>query len=510
MKRTVITFIAFAAAYAAALAQNPCIHHLYTADPAPVVYEGNDSLYVYVDIDEGGSFYTMNEWRVYSTCDLVNWTDHGSALPLASFRWSEPNTAWASQCIRRGNYYYWYVCCSPKGDWRQGIALARSDKPSGPFKVLSTAQPMIFLGEGGDIDPTVFIDDDGQAYLYWGNNKVRYVKLNSTMMSYDRSIGKNGVVTVPLTKEAFGGVKVKDSQGNDVIDGADAYEEGPWLSKHDGKYYLSYAAGGVPEHLAYSMSDSPEGPWKYMGQVMRQQDTGSFTNHGGVIDYKGHSYLLYHTGWLPGGGGFTRSFAMEEFHYNADGTIPEIKATRKGVAPIATLDPYVRQQAETMNKGIGIKVTGNESAGVYVTGISSSDSIRLRNVDFGSNAPQSVNIRYSCTSAAGYMVIRLDKVSGRIIAKIKLEPTGGQWAELQTDLTGTVTGIHDFIFTFISTKDSNELKFDWWQFSQEAASIKAPASGTRTSGSLYNLHGQPVDTGYKGIVISQGRKILMK
>ena len=75
------------------------------------------------------------------------------------------------------------------------------------------------------------------------------------------------------------------------------------LHKREGKYYLLYAAGGVPEHIAYSMSGGPLGPWKYMGEIMPLQDTGSFTNHCGVIDYKGNSYFFYHTGKLPGGGG---------------------------------------------------------------------------------------------------------------------------------------------------------------------------------------------------------------
>lgn len=442
-------------------AQNPCIHHLYTADPAPVIHEGNDSLYVYCDIDEGGRFFTMNEWRVFSTVDMVNWTDHGSALPLSAFAWAGKNSAWASQCVKRGDYYYWYVCAQKDKDWKHGIGVARSKKPSGPFTD-ALGRPLIWTDTGGDIDPTVFIDDDGQAYLYWGNNKVMYARLNPDMISYDTSVGDNGWVTVPMTAQSFGGVKDNDKEKK--IIGRDAYEEGPWLSKRDGKYYLSYAAGGVPEHIAYSMSDSPEGPWLYQGQVMPLQDTGSFTNHSGVIDYKGKSYFVYHTGRLPGGGGFSRSFAIEEFRYNADGTIPELKATDAGVPAIATLSPYIRQQAETMNCGEHIKVVGNEATGVYVSDISENSSIRVKNVDFGIKKAKRLLLRYASDGGRVLLVIRLDGKDGVEIARMQLGDTNGKLTECSTRIQGKVTGIHDIVFTFEEASEAGTMKLDWWQF----------------------------------------------
>ncbi len=443
------------------MAQNPCIHHLYTADPAPVVHEGSDSLYVYCDIDEGGSFFTMNEWRVYSTVDMVNWTDHGSALPLSSFKWAGKNSARASQCVRRGDYYYWYVCAKKEGDWKHGVGVARSRKPSGPFTDV-LGKPLVWTNTGGDIDPTVFIDDDGQAYLYWGNNKIMYAKLNPDMISYDTTIGDNGWVTVPMTEQSFGGVKSNDREKK--IIGKDAYEEGPWLSKRNGKYYLSYAAGGVPEHIAYSTSDSPEGPWTYQGHVMPLQDTGSFTNHSGVIDYKGKSYFVYHTGWLPGGGGFSRSFSIEEFKYNSDGTIPEIKATKSGVGAIATLNPYLQQQAETMNCGEHIKVLGNEETGVFVAGIGSESSIRVKNVDFGNRKAKSFVVRYASGLQGGCMTVKLNSKEGEEIVRLNLKDTKGLWTSESTKLINKVVGIHDIVITFEGVKETDSLKFDWWQF----------------------------------------------
>ena len=99
-----------------------------------------------------------------------------------------------------------------------------------------------------------------------------------------------------------------------VLSIKDTYTEGPWLHKREGKYYLLYAAGGVPEHIAYSMSDGPLGPWKYMGEIMPLQDTGSFTNHCGVIDYKGNSYFFYHNDALPEDTAIADRYAWSNLH----------------------------------------------------------------------------------------------------------------------------------------------------------------------------------------------------
>ena len=228
-------------------------------------------------------FFWMQEWRVYSTKDMVNWTDHGSPLAIESFDWAD-DRAWASQCIERNGKFYWYVCLHSKLTNTMAIGVAVGDSPTGPFKD-AIGRPL-YEGSWDFIDPTVFVDDDGQAYLYWGNPNVYYAKLNADMVSLDGEVSK-----VEQTIESFG------SPGPDKREKGkkykDIYTEGPWLHKRGGTYYLSYAAGGVPEHIAYSMSDTPTGPWKYMGEIMPLQDTGSFTNHCGVTDYKGNSYFFY-------------------------------------------------------------------------------------------------------------------------------------------------------------------------------------------------------------------------
>ena len=291
--------------------KNPIVTDIYTADPAPMVH--GDRLYLYVTHDEDeliNDFYTMLDWRCYSTKDMVNWTDHGVIFSLDDIPWAD-DRAWAPQAIQRNGKFYLY-CPVHKKDGGMAIAVGVSDSPTGPFKDLG--YPLVDEGDWNDIDPTVFIDDDGQAYLYFGNPNLRYVLLNEDMISYNQEVG---IVNVPMTEESF-------AKGSHMT--GTSYGEGPWFYKRKDIYYMVYAAFGVDqknEHLAYSTSTSPTGPWVYGGVIMGE--SGVFTIHPGVVDFKGHSYLFYHTGDLPGGSLFHRSVCVAEFTYNEDGSIGTIE-----------------------------------------------------------------------------------------------------------------------------------------------------------------------------------------
>lgn len=294
-----------------AFCKNPIITSIYTADPAPMVY--GDTLYLYTTHDEDeliNNFYTMFNWHCYSTKDMVNWTDHGEVFSLNGIDWAT-DRAWAPQAIERNGKFYLY-CPVHKTNGGMAIAVGVSDSPTGPFEDLG--HPLVDEGDWNDIDPTVFIDDDGQAYLYFGNPELRYVLLNEDMISYNETVG---IQKIPMTVESFG-------KGGHMT--GTTYAEGPWFYKRNGLYYMVYAAfaeGIHQEHLAYSTSPSPTGPWTY-GGVLMTEEGGTFTNHPGVVDFKGHSYLFYHTGELPGGSLFHRSVCVAEFKYNDDGSIDTI------------------------------------------------------------------------------------------------------------------------------------------------------------------------------------------
>ena len=443
------------------MAQNPIVQTCYTTDPAPVVF--GDRLYVYTGHDEDkADFFWMQEWRVYSTDDMVNWTDHGSPLALESFTWAD-DRAWAAQLIERNGKYYWYICAHSKISGGMAIGVAVGPTPTGPFKD-AIGKPLYEDGKWDHIDPSVFIDDDGQAYICWGNPQIYFAKLNEDMISIDGE-----VKILEQTPESFGAPnpqkRVKGAKYKDT------YVEGPWIYKRNSKYYLLYAAGGVPEHIAYSMSDSPMGPWKYMGNIMPLQNTGSFTNHCGVTDYKGNSYFFYHTGHLPGGGGFGRSAAVEQFTYNEDGTFPIINATNEGVAPVGKLNPYKRVQAETIAFSKGLKSEPRTNGGVYISDIHNEEYIKVREVDFGAQ-PSLLSFKASVASAlrGGSMEVHLDSINGETVTTVNVPHTGGweNWTTLEAKANIQPTGTHDVYFVFKGRKGVELFTFDWWQMNNEA------------------------------------------
>ena len=454
MKKTILTTATLAIAMNST-AQNPFVQTWFTSDPAPMVH--NDKMYVYTGHDEDNAdFFWMQEWRVYSTDDMVNWQDHGSPLALESFSWAD-DRAWASQCVERDGKFYWYICAHSRLSNGMAIGVAVSDTPTGPFRD-AIGKPLFENGSWDHIDPTVLIDDDGQAWLMWGNPQCYYLKLNRDMVSYSGELG-----LLDMTEEAFGGpIMSKREKGKKY---KDSYVEGPWLTKRNGTYQLLYAAGGVPEHISYSTASSPTGPWKYAGEIMPLSDTKSFTNHCGVADYKGHSYFFYHTGKLPNGGGFGRSVAVEEFKYNADGSFPTILPTDEGVKPVKKFDPYRKVEAETMAFSKGVKTEQNDQVGVYVTDIHNGDYIKLQNVHFCSKLPRTFTARVASGLRGGQIEIRIDSIKGQLLGRLEVPATGGweQWQTLTTDLTSIARGSHDLYFVFTGRKGPKLFNFDWWE-----------------------------------------------
>ena len=476
MRRHALCFIAIMVL--TVTAQNPVVQTWFTTDPAPLSY--GDKMYLYVGHDEDrANFFWMYEWRIYSSSDMVNWTDHGTQLSLSSFSWAD-DRAWAAQAIERNGHFYWYVCAHSKIGGGMAIGVAVSESPTGPFRD-AIGKPLFDNGSWDNIDPTVFIDDDGQAWIYWGNPRVYYAKLNNDMISI-----AGEVKTLDMTEESFGGPVMNQREKDRQY--KDSYVEGPWIMKKtipsnmkskkktslahrkgiggEALYYLLYAAGGVPEHISYSTAPTPEGPWTYRGPIMPLEDTKSFTNHCGIAEYKGHNYFFYHTGKLPGGGGFGRSVAIEEFQFNKDGSFPIIHHTDEGVSPIGALNPYQRTEAETIAWSTGVKTENNQKTGVYVSEIHNGDYIKVREVDFGTKHPTSFMVSAASALQGGHIEVHLDSLSGRQIAIAKIPYTGGweEWQEVSTTVAHEVSGKHDVYFCFTGYKGMKLFNFDWWKF----------------------------------------------
>jgi hypothetical protein len=337
------------------------------------------------------------------------------------------------------------------------IGVAVSDSPTGPFTD-AIGKPLIGRS-GEDIDPTVFIDDDGQAYLYWGNPNLNYVKLNQDMVSYSGSI-----------------VKESSKPSN--------YQEGPWFYKRNGLYYLAYASTCCPEGIGYCMSNSPTGPWTYKGLIVNPQPN-SAGNHPGIIDYKGNSYVFGFNAALPGGGNQRRSVCVEKFNYNSDGTIQNVSFTTSGAPQIGTLNPYVKNEAETICWETGVKTETCNEGGVDVCNIENGDSIKVKGVDFGTGST-SFETRVASASNGGNIEIRLDSATGKLVGTCAISNTSGwqTWLTKSCTISGA-SGVHDLYFRFTGGS-GNLFNFNWWKFYEAGTTIPTPTQVTATPTEIPN------------------------
>lgn len=288
---------------------NPIITDKYTADAAAIVYK--DKVYLYAGHDQAPNdvnAYRMHEWLVYSSSDMVHWKEHPVPLKPTDFKWAS-GSAWASQVIEKDGKFYWYVTVEHGSIHGKAIGVAVSDSPTGPFKdalgkaLITNDMTNQTKISWDDIDPTVWIDNDGQAYLFWGNTVCKYAKLKDNMIELDSPI-----MTIDLPN----------------------FTEAPWIHKKGDWYYLSYAYQ-FPEKIAYAISKSITGPWKFKG-ILNEVAGNSNTNHQAIIEFKGKDYFIYHNGSLPThGGSFRRSVCVDRLYYNEDGTMKRVIMTSEGI-----------------------------------------------------------------------------------------------------------------------------------------------------------------------------------
>jgi len=450
--RSALLYLAFSFVLASASrAENPIIQTNFTADPAPMVYKGTVYLYTSHDEDDATEFHMLN-WKLYTSTDMVNWTDHGTIASLATFPWAvQTNDAWAPQVVERGGKFYMYVPISVSGSPKNVIAVAVADSPLGPFRD-ALGHPLIARAPD-NIDPTVWIDGDGQAYLYWGNPHLWYVKLNKDMVSY------SGEIT-----------KVESKPEN--------YQEGPWFYKHDSHYYLAYASHCCPEGIGYAMSKYPTGPWEYKGHIVEPVAVSS-GNHPGIIDYKGVSYVFGFSYFLNFALTEThrerRSVSLARMNYNSDGTIVTVPWWNKeGVPQVGTLDPFRRVEAETMEweSGntsdvwtMGVRTAQNDSTGVYVTHILDGSYIKVRGADFGKHKARKFNARVASESGGGTIELHLDKTRGPLAGSLPVPSTGGstRW-KMESTAVKVPQGKHDLYFVFKGQHGQELFNFDYWSF----------------------------------------------
>ena len=298
-----------------AVAKNPLFDNVFTADPAAMVHDGK--VYLYTGHDESPSnnvFFQMHDWLAFSSEDMVNWTQHGPIMKATDFKWAKGD-AWAAHMIERDGTFYFYTTVRHKDD-KPGFAIgvATSKSPLGPFvdargsALVTDDMTKHTPNDWDDIDPAIWVEENGDTYMFFGNLMPKYVKLKDNLIELD---GEIKTLDLPTFTEAL------------------------WVHKKNEYYYVTYACE-FPEKICYSMSKSIHGPWEFKG-ILNELAGNSETNHQSVITFKGKDYFFYHTGSLPpkpgqeSGGRFRRSVAVEEMHYNEDGTIQRIHMTTEGV-----------------------------------------------------------------------------------------------------------------------------------------------------------------------------------
>jgi beta-xylosidase len=288
--------------------ENPFVRHIYTADPSAHVW-ADGRLYVYPshDIAPPRGCDLMDKYHVFSTDDMVNWMDHGQILEAKDVPWGRPEGGfmWAPDCAFKDGKYYFYFPHPSGTDWNNTwkVGVAVSDKPAEDFKVVGYIEGI--TDAFAMIDPCVFVDEDGQAYFFYGGGgRCKMAHLKDNMLE----------LAEPLQD----------------VTGLKDFHEAAWVHKRKGTYYLSYsdnhrdAKNKGANRLNYAMSKSITGPWTYGGIYL--DPTGCDTSHGSIVEYKGQWYAFYHNCVLSGQGNL-RSICVDRLFYNRNGTIRKVRQT---------------------------------------------------------------------------------------------------------------------------------------------------------------------------------------
>ncbi len=316
--------------------RRPLVSHIFTADPSAHVF--NDKIYVYPSHDlahegednDNGDEYLMEDYHVLSLDNLeAECVDNGEALHMKDVPWVSKQMWAPDVAYKNGTYYLYFPARDKDGIFRIGVAT--SDSPVGPFKAQENYMQGTF-----SIDPAVFIDDDGRAYMYngglWGGQLEKW-----KTGSFDPNGGENapdepevGPMVGELRddmlelKGSYEHIKIVDENGVELRAGDEdrRYFEDPWMHKYNGKYYFSYSTG-TTHYLVYAVGDSPVGPFTYQGRIL--EPVLGWTTHHSIVEYHGKWYLFYHDCELSNGINHRRNVKYTELNYREDGSIITIE-----------------------------------------------------------------------------------------------------------------------------------------------------------------------------------------
>ncbi|MBN2805770.1 MAG: family 43 glycosylhydrolase [Prolixibacteraceae bacterium] len=420
-----------------AFAQNPiCAPATYLADPSAKVF--NDTLYLYTSTDLSCAHWCSWHHDVLWTTDLQTWQIQNEVFHSKGEKDEVPyndNLLFAPDAAFANDSFYLYYC-QPEREFTEGVAVSNS--PLGPF----TGGTALETANNSQIDPSVFIDDDGTAYYIWGQFSLKMARLQPNMRELD---------TETIQK--------------DIITEAEHYfHEGAYMTKHKDLYYLVYAdisREDKPTCLGYATSTSPFGPYTYRGVIIDNDgaNPNNWNNHGSIAEYKGQWYVFYHRSTHACG--VKRKTCVEKITILTDGTIPEVEMTSQGAGT-----PF--KAGETLDAARACLLQGSlyiseEAPGKEIlTNIHSDDKAIFKYLDFD-EAISSVTLRMK-VHAPCTLQLSAGKPWHHRLGDFQLEvaETSAKWKEYTFDIQ-KIQGTHA-LWLQVYGKNGQVLEIDWIRF----------------------------------------------
>ena len=411
-----------------ALAQNPISPMgVYIADPTSRV-NPDGRLYIYGSLDTSPKYYCSKDYHVLSSDDLCHWTLHRN-----SFSWNE--TLYAPDMMYHNGQYHLYFD-TPNGN--EYVAVA--DAPTGPWR------NAVQIEGPRQIDPNIFIDDDGQAYYFWGQFAAKGARMNPDLKTLDLSSMRDSIVT-----EAEHG-----------------FHEGSYVIRRGKYYYFIYAdisRNGRPTCLGYSMATSPLGPYEYKGIIIDNAgcDPETWNNHGSVVQFGKQWYVLYHRS--THGCNTMRKACIEPIRFNENGTIDEVEMTSQGAAgPLDAFQTIDAARACRMQGHLRIRLMADSKEREELGAIRAGDAAVWKYIDFEWGA-RSVTLRAQAPQGAT-VTLHADTPDGPQLGTVDISPQEG-WQECQTHIK-KIKGEHALWLIFQSASDNlpdaDIMNLDWFRF----------------------------------------------
>ena len=459
MKKLLIAF--FMGVPLFAVAQNPIIRDQFTADPTARVF--NNKVYLYPSHDikppvgQRQDWFCMEDYHVFSSENLTDWTDHGVIVTQNKVPWVRPNSysMWAPDCVEKNGKYYFYFPSAPQAGGGFAVGVAIADSPEGPF----IPEPEPIKGING-IDPCVLQASDGNAYIFWGNGRCAKLKPNMKELADDN----------PREKVKWGNREMEMVGVNCLQGLPNRQAEGPFAFEANGWYYLTYPyVRENTEVLGYAMSKNPMGPYEYKGIIMPEHENGCWTNHHSIINYKGQWYLFYHQNAFSPRDDKRRSAQIDKLYFNPDGTIQEVKKTMRGVGINNATEKIEIDRYSSASDGVTTELidTVNTFRSYMATMPTKGSWIKYNDVDF-SVITDGYLIMSVKAAENTELCVREKSATGKVLARIKLtvkpeEPAGGaaanpmmarfrrdqrnQWLTQTAKLDYVPNGVTDLVIT---------------------------------------------------------------